>query len=180
MLTIIIPGEEFYDEELNEFSSVDDVFINLEHSLVSLSKWESKYKKPFLGKDEKTDEEILYYIECMLVDKCVSTNTLSSLTQQDADLINQYINSSETATTFGAMPPERGPQEIITSELIYFWMISFNIPFECQHWHLNRLFALIRVCNIKNSKPKKMSRHEAAMRNRALNAKRREELASSG
>jgi hypothetical protein len=181
MLRIIIEGEEGFNEETNEFiPSTDDLILELEHSLLSLSKWESKYQKPFLSAGKKTTDEIFGYLKAMVVTPNVDPGVLSRLSQKDIDKIQEYIDSSQSATTFGVMPERRGPGEVITSELIYYWIVSFNIPFECQTWHLNRLFALIRICNIKNSKPKKMSRHELAMRNRELNAKRREALGTSG
>jgi hypothetical protein len=107
-------------------------------------------------------------------------DVLNRASQENIDEIQEYIDSSQSATTFGQMPERRGPGEVITSELIYYWIVSFNIPFDCERWHLNRLFALIRICNIKNSPPKKMSRTEVALRNRDLNAKRKAELGTSG
>ena len=180
MLKIVVPGEEYFNEEEEVFQSVGDVELELEHSLVSLSKWESKYQKPFLSQSPKTPEEILYYIETMIISPIFPGGILERLSQENITQINDYIQSSESATTFGTMPERRGRGEIITSELIYYWMVAFNIPFECEYWHLNRLFALIRICNIKNSKPKKMSRNEIASRNRELNAIRRAQYNTSG
>lgn len=181
MLRITIKADEFFNEEDQTFETVDaDVVLELEHSLVSLSKWESKYEKPFLTVGKKPPEEIFGYIKAMVITPNVDLDVLHRCEQKELDRIQLYIDSSQSATTFGIMPERRGPGEVITSELIYYWMTAFNIPWEAQHWHLNRLFALIRICNIKNSKPKKMSRHEIAMRNRELNAKRRAELGTSG
>jgi len=180
MLKIIISGNEFFDEATSEFFTVEDIELELEHSLVSMSKWESKFKKPFLTNKEKSLEEIYEYFQAMILSKNVSVGVLSFLTQENLNTINAYIESSESATTFGNMPKQGGFGEVITSELIYYWMIAYNIPFECQYWHLNRLFALIRICNLKNSKPKKMSRQELAMRNQELNTRRRAELNSTG
>jgi hypothetical protein len=180
MLTVIIEGDELYDEEKNEFQTVNDVVIDLEHSLLSVSKWESKYQKPFLTSGEKTAEEIFDYLKAMVVTPNLDLDVLSKCSQKVIDQIQKYIDSSQSATTFGIMPERRGPSEVITSELIYYWMVAFNIPFECESWHLNRLFSLIRICNIKNSKPKKMSRNELAQRNRDLNARRKAELGTSG
>lgn len=179
MLRIVIADEGF-NEETQEFESLNEVVLELEHSLVSLSKWESEFQKPFLVSGSKTPEEIFGYLKAMILAPEVGPDVLSRLTQKNIDEIQRYIDSSQSATTFGNMPERRGPGEVITSELIYYWMVAFNIPFECETWHLNRLFALIRICNIKNSPPKKMSRHEIAMRNRELNAKRRAELGTSG
>lgn len=180
MLRIIIKGEECFNETNQTFETFEDVVLDVEHSLISLSKWESKYQKPFLSSGEKTTEELFSYLIAMVVTSTGDPDVLYTCSQETINSIQQYIDSSQSATTFGTMPERRGPGEVITSELIYYWMVSFNIPFECQYWHLNRLFSLIRICNIKNSKPKKMSRHEIAQRNRELNAKRREELKTSG
>jgi hypothetical protein len=180
MLRIIIPGIEYFNEETEEFSSVDNVELELEHSLISLSKWESKYQKPFLSNFEKTSDEILFYIECMILTQKFPENLFDRFNNIQFSEINRYIESKESATTFGDMPERRGRDEVITSELIYYWMVAFNIPFECERWHLNRLFSLIRICNIKNSKPRKMSSSEIAARNREINAKRRAQYGTHG
>lgn len=181
MLRLTIEGNELWNETTEEFEKEsDDIVLELEHSLISLSKWESKYKKPFLAKGEKTNEELLDYVKAMILTPDVDVDLLRRCSSKHIEQIQAYIDSSESATTFGVMPTQRGPSEIITAELIYYWMVAFNIPFECQYWHLNRLFALIRICNIKNSKPKRMSKHEIALRNRELNAQRRKQLGTSG
>ena len=180
MLRIIVSGDEFFDDEEQTFSTVGDVTLDLEHSLVSLSKWESEYQKPFLSAGEKTREETLGYVRAMLLTPDVDLNVFDRFSSEDFDRINSYIESKESATTFGMMPQSNSRGEVITSELIYYWLVAFNIPFECETWHLNRLFSLIRICNVKNSKPKKMSRHEIAQRNRELNAQRRAATGSSG
>jgi hypothetical protein len=181
MLRIIIEGDESFNEETNTFETINDVVLDLEHSLISLSKWESKYQKPFLSSQQKSSEEIFGYLKAMVITPDVDPGVLYRCTQKDINKIQEYIDSSQSATTFGSMPERRGPGEVITSELIYYWIVSFNIPFDCQHWHLNRLFSLIRICNIKNSKGgKKLSRNDIAVRNRELNDKRRAELGTSG
>jgi hypothetical protein len=180
MLKIIIPGVEFFNEDTLTFENVDDFELELEHSLFSLSKWESKFQKPFLSPGDKTPKEILSYIEAMIISPVYPSNVLDRISQSNLEQINQYIESKESATTFGHMPERKGRGEIITSELIYYWLVAFNVPFECERWHLNRLFALIRICNIKNSPQKKMSRNEIAQRNRDLNARRREQLQTKG
>ena len=180
MLTIVVPGTEMFDETSQEFVTKDDVILELEHSLVSLSKWESKFKKPFLTDEQKTSEETMYYIEAMITSLNHPIDTVLRLSRENITQINNYVESTQSATTFGQMPETKGRGEVITSELIYYWMVAFNIPFECESWHLNRLFALVRICNIKNSKPKKMSRNEIASRNRELNALRRERYGTSG
>jgi hypothetical protein len=180
MLRIIIEGDELFNNETQTFEITDDVVMDLEHSLVSLSKWESKYQKPFLASGMKTSEEIFGYLKAMVLTPNVDLDALYRCSQENIDKVQEYIDSSQSATTFGTMPERRGPGEVITSELVYYWMVSFNIPFDCQYWHLNRLFSLIRICNIKNSKTKKMSRSEIAQRNRDLNNKRKAELGTSG
>lgn len=180
MLQLLILGEELYDESTEEFIQTSDIQLELEHSLVSMSKWESKFEVPFLASREKSNEEILGYVSSMVLSETFNHAVLVQFSQANLDQVNDYINSKQTATTFGSMPDHKGPGEIITTELIYYWMVAFNIPFECQHWHINRLFALIRICNIKNSKPKKLSRHEIAMRNRELNAQRKAQWNTSG
>jgi hypothetical protein len=180
MLRIIIEGDEIYNEETEEFGSFNDVVVDLEHSLISLSKWESKFQKPFLSSAEKTSEETFGYIQAMVISPEIDPDVLFRCSQKNINDVQEYIESSQSATTFGQMPERRGPGEVITSELIYYWMVAFQIPFECETWHLNRLFSLIRICNIKNSKPQRMSRVEAAQRNRELNAQRRREFGTSG
>ena len=180
MLTLVVEEHEFYNEETGEFESLEVLVLELEHSLVSLSKWESKYNKPFLTQEVKTPEEITSYIECMIISPVYPPNVVSKLSSSNLAIINEYIESTQTATTFGKMPERKGRGETITSELIYYWMVAFTIPFECERWHLNRLFALIRICNIKNSPQKKLSRSEIARRNRDLNEERKSKLGTSG
>lgn len=178
MLLLTIPPIEMFNEKTNEFVYSKETKISLEHSLVSLSKWESKWNKPFLSKDNKTLEETIDYIRCMTITQNVDPDVYFRLTDDNINTINKYIESPMTATTFS--DNGRNSREIITSELIYYWMISLNIPMECQRWHLNRLLTLIRVCNIKNTPPKKMSRREIMDRNAALNAARRKKYNSTG
>lgn len=171
---------EYWDEEKEEFVKPRERVIQLEHSLVSLSKWESKWCKPFFTKQEKTYEETIDYIKCMTITQNVESEVYEHLTRNNIMAINQYIDASMTATTFSDRKTGKNSNEIITSELIYYWMIALNIPFECQKWHLNRLLTLIKVCNIKNQPPKKRSRREIMSRNAALNAQRRARLNSKG
>lgn len=180
MLTLIVPGTEMFDERTSEFVTHGDVTLELEHSLVSLSKWESKYEKPFLGDEKKTTEEVIGYVEAMFLSETFPVEILQKLSEENFKQINDYIDAKMTATWFSDQPSAPRSRDVITAELIYYWMIVFTIPFECQYWHLNRLFTLIRVCNLKQSKPEKMSRNEIAARNRELNAQRRSQLGTRG
>lgn len=179
MLLLKIPATELFNDKTQEFIQISEKTLQLEHSLVSLSKWESKWNKPFLSKEQKTVAETIDYIKCMTITQNVDPMIYNSLSEKNIEEINKYIDLPMTATTFSDKggPPSR---EIVTSELIYYWMIALNIPMECQKWHLNRLLTLIRVCNVKNAPPKKMSRRELMGRNAALNAARRKKLGSTG
>lgn len=180
MLIITVPGDEVYDESTGLLSTVNDVHLELEHSLVSLSKWEAKHQKPFLTADAKTAEEMYDYLKAMIVTPDVDPDVLVKCSMSQLSEIQEYIDSTQSATTFGLMPESPARAETITSELIYYWMVAFTIPWEAEHWHLNRLFALIKICNIKNSKPKPSNtRNDAAERAR-INAERRERLGTRG
>lgn len=180
MLSITVPGDEFFDDSSQEFVTVGEVPLVLEHSLTSLSKWESLWEKPFLGKDEKSTEEINSYIQCMCLTPDVPPEVFARLSQRNLQEINEYLNAKMTATWFKEVTNTKASSEIITAELIYYWMVEFQIPFECQDWHLNRLFTLIKVVNIKRSPTKKMPRADLAAQRRELNAKRRAEMGSKG
>lgn len=180
MLTLTILGEELFDNDTNTFSYKDIVTVELEHSLVSLSKWESIYERPFLSKNEMTNEELLTYFKCMILSPNVSPDIVERFSDANIKEIQDYILSKQTATWFADAPGAPKSNEPITAELLYYWMTIFNVSFECQYWHLNRLFTLLRVCNLKAAKPKKMSRGEIAARNREINAKRRAEWGTTG
>lgn len=173
MLTITIPGKEWFDESKNEFVSIKDTTLQMEHSLISLSKWEKKWKKPFFSKEEKTTEEVLDYFRCMTLTPHVDENIFNGLTSENVDEIRDYIDDPMTATTFSEKENKKFSKQIITNEVIYYWMISLNVPVEFQKWHLNRLITLIRVCNAMNQPPKKMSKRELLSRNAGLNRVRR-------
>jgi hypothetical protein len=180
MLKITIPAGELWDEVREEFVYKEEQKLQLEHSLVSLSKWESKWCKPFLSKKEKTLEETIDYIRCMTLTQNVKPEVYYRLTNENLEAVNKYIQAPMTATWFNEQKNARRSSEQVTSELIYYWMIALNIPFECQKWHLNRLLTLIRVCNIKNQPPKKRSKREIMSRNAALNAARCKQLGTNG
>lgn len=180
MISIIIPAAEYFDEKTGEFHSIKETRLQLEHSLVSVSKWESKWCKPFLGKEDKTPEECTDYVRCMTVTQNVDPTVYRFLTRQNFKQINAYIEAPMTATTFNDQENKRFGREVITAEIIYYWMIALNIPFECQKWHLNKLLTLVRVCNIKNAPQKKMSKREIMERNRALNNARRSSMRTNG
>lgn len=180
MLQLVIPDSEYFNEKTQTFIEIPGGTIQLEHSLISLSKWEAKWEKPFLDdKNPINEEEMLDYIKCMTLTKNVDPNIYLNLSSENIRDINSYIEAPMTATWFHDNNPKRN-REVITSEIIYYWMIALNIPFECQKWHLNRLLTLIRVCNIKNSPQKKMSRKEVMQRNRELNNARRAANNSKG
>lgn len=180
MLEITIPAIELWDEDREEFIITKEQSLQLEHSLASLSKWESKWCKPFLTKDVKTDEETVDYIKCMTLNANVDPNVYCFIPNDIREQISKYIEAPMTATWFSEEKVGKSSSEQITSELVYYWMITLNIPFECQHWHLNRLLTLVRVCNVKNQPPKKMSKKELMSRNKALNDARRKQLNTKG
>ena len=180
MLHITIPAIEQWDEINEQFINTKEQKLSLEHSLVSLSKWEAKWCKPFFSKQEKTQEQIIDYVRCMTITQNVNPEIYKYLSRDNLKQINDYIDAPMTATWFSEDKNKKGNNNQITSEIIYYWMIAFNIPFECQKWHLNKLMTLIRVCDIKNQPPKKRSQKEIMNRNAALNAARRKRLNSKG
>lgn len=179
MLKITIPKREMFNDKTQEFFETKEYVIQLEHSLVSLSKWESKWNIPFMSKNEKTIDETIDYIRCMTITQNIPIEAYNNLTNENIKEINEYIGKPMTATTFSKRESGRG-SEIVTSELIYYWMTALNIPMECQKWHLNRLLTLIKVCSIKQNPGKKMSSREITSRNAALNAARRKKFNTKG
>lgn len=180
MLKIEIPEVELWDEKNSQFLYIKKQTLTLEHSLDSISKWESKWCKAFISNKEKTSEEVMDYIRCMTLTENVDPMVYQNLNGEHIRLINEYIDSPMSATVINEPDDGRRSRETITSELIYYWMIAMQIPFECQYWHLNRLLNLIRICSIKNRKPKKMSKQQIMSRNSALNAARRQKLNTKG
>lgn len=180
MLKITVPGNELFDPEKNLFYVTKETNLSLEHSLVSLSKWESKWKIPFLSsgsspaaKKTLTPEQLLDYIKCMTLTQNVDPNVYQALTRENINDILAYIEDPMTATTITQKDQRRGKQRVVTSELIYYWMTALNIPFECQKWHLNRLLMLIQVASIEQEPPKKMDPKSVMRQNHSLNAARR-------
>lgn len=179
MLKIVVPEFELYDEETNSFNIIPTTTLQLEHSLVSISKWESKWHKAFMSKQPKTNEEVNDYIKCMTITQNVNPLVYSGLTRENVNAITEYIDDPYTATVINRKETS-GSREIVTAELIYYWMVALNIPLECQKWHLNRLITFIEVCSIKNKPPKKMSQKAIANQNRSLNNSRRSKHNSRG
>jgi len=179
VLRITIPLAEIFDEETSEFTIAEGVMLDLEHSLVSLSKWESKWEVPFIS-TQKTEEQTLDYIQMMVIGELPAEKDFNRLTPGNIKEIHQYIDAKMTATWFTDRQEARASREVVTAELIYYWMIALGIPFECETWHLNRLLTLIKVCNIKNAPAQKMDRAAAAAQQRALNDARRKQTGSRG
>ena len=187
MLEIIVESRELYDEETSQFIQIDRTVLQLEHSLISISKWESKWHKPFISSSENlSTEEIIDYIKCMTVYPTkVADSVYLGLSRDNTIKIMDYIKDPMTASWVSDRNTQEKRREIITSELIYYWMIALNIPFECQKWHLNRLLMLVKVCNTKNNeqdpkKNNKMSKADLMSRNRALNAQRKAKYNTRG
>lgn len=181
MLELIIGKVEFYDEKSGEFFTIPGQTLKLEHSLLAVAKWESKWQRPFLSKELMTGPQISDYIRCMTITQNVNPFIFHHIARYHLEEINKYIEDPMTATTFrqNSQPWSRS-REIATAEVIYYWMTVFNIPFECQKWHLNRLLTLINVCNIKNQPKKKMPLKDLYKRNYDLNKLRRQQLGTTG
>lgn len=180
MLELKIDKTELWNEQKQEFVYTEEKTLRLEHSLVSISKWESKWNTPFLSKEQKTNEQWLDYIKCMTITQNVDDLVYMCLSKKNMDDVAKYIEKSHTATTFNTKNNKPANREIVTSEIIYYWMVTLGIPFECQKWNLSRLLALIQVCNIKNQPPKKMGKKQTMSSNASLNAARRKRFNSKG
>lgn len=187
MIKVFVPASEVYDEKTETFVSIKECTLQLEHSLISLSRWEAIWEKPFLDDNvEKTNEMLTDYIRCMALNSNVDERVYNLLTKEQIEQISNYINSKQTATWFSESPNNKFVKRkgigsnVITSEIIYYLMTAYQIPFECQKWHLNRLITLIRVCEEKNKQPEKMTKSQIMERNRKLNEARRKALNSKG
>ncbi len=184
MLQIKIPANEFYDEQTNLFISTKETTLCLEHSLISISKWEQKFHKPFIKtvttQGGITDEQWRYYVQCMTITQNVDPLVYSAIDSETTKKILDYIEDPMTATTFNDRGKKPGKAQVVTSELIYFWMINFGIPFECEKWHLNRLLTLIKTCDVKNGPRKKKSKSETLQEYAAINKARRAAMHSKG
>lgn len=181
MIKVQVPGEELFDDEKQQFFSLSGYTLELEHSLASLWTWESKWKRPFLGSSEKTTDETYGYLEAMCQTPDVPSEVFRRIPSDEIKRINDYIEDTNTATTFREIPGAKRSHEVVTAEIIYYWMVALNIPFgETEHWHLSRLFTLIKVVNQKNAPAQKMSPTDAAARQREINAQRRAAMGSTG
>lgn len=180
MLQITIPAIEKYDPVNNLFYTSKEQHLCLEHSLISISKWEAKWNKPFLKKERKTHEESIDYIKCMTLNSNVDPEVYEDIDSTLFTKIEEYMDAPMTATTITENKQGAPSRDIYTSEVFYYLMISYGIPFECQKWHINRLITLIKVCEIKNSPKKKMSASAIMAQNRELNAARKAAMNTRG
>lgn len=177
--TITIPEQELFIPP-DRFVYTKETTIKIEHSLVSIAKWEAKWHIPFLDANtQKTNEMMIDYIRCMTISQNVDPEIYNYLPVEVIKEINDYIDDPMTATWFKDTK-SHGRGEVVTNELVYYWMIAQNIPLECEKWHFNHLMTLIRVCSEKNAPQKKMSKRDIYSQNKALNAARRKAMGSKG
>lgn len=179
MLKVTIPTKDYYDDRSNEFVMTSAVELELEHSLASLSKWESKWEIPYFSDEAKSDEQVLDYIRCMVTNTEVDISVIMRMENEDLIRVKEHIEAKMTATWFSGQK-QSGPAPVVTNEVIYYWMVENGIPFECENWHLNRLLTLIKVCGEKRKPEKKMSSSEIADRNRRLNEERLKKYNTTG
>lgn len=181
MLEISIAARDLFDERTQEFISFKGALIKLEHSLLSISKWEAKWHRPFLSdKIKMSEEELIDYIRCMTITQNVCPETYYALSNDNIEEIRRYIDNPMTATWFNDKDKAGNKRKTITSEIIYYWMVSLGIPFSCEKWHLNRLLTLIRVCNIESAPKKRMSKGDIYKQNSTINRARRQMMGSRG
>lgn len=169
MLQISIPAQEYFDERTEEFINIKAYTLQLEHSLISISKWEAKWCKPFLGNEEKTEEETIDYIRCMTITQNVDPMAYNAIPESELEKVKAYMHAPMTATWFNDRDKKPPNRKVITSELVYYWMIANSVPIECEKWHFNRLMTLLRICGEKSQPPKKMTKSDR----RSLMAQRR-------
>lgn len=180
MLTITVPESRQFNQITQEFIYIKETTLKMEHSLVSISKWEAMYGKPFISTTKKTTKETIDYVKCMTITQNVPDEVFYSLSDENLRKIQQYIDSPMTATYVSDGPATKGKSEIITSEVIYYYMTAFQIPVEFEKWHLNRLLMLIKVCNAKNQPAKKMNKNEILRQQDAINEMRKRQLGTNG
>jgi hypothetical protein len=180
MLTLEIPAMSLFDESTQEFIETDRVVLKLEHSLAAISKWEAKWKKPFLSKAGMTEEETVDYIRCMSLSKDVPQEIYKCLPNSVLLSVREYIEDPMTASWISEKGPKKRNTQTVTSELIYYWMIANNIPMKCETWHLNRLIMLIRICGAENQPKKKTNKKDMIAERKALNASRKAQANTKG
>lgn len=180
MLTIVVPGQELFNNKTQKFIKTEDVKLRMEHSLVAISKWESKWHKPFLTSTGRSGEEVTDYFRMMCIEEDVDSSVLDRMTEENIRQIQDHIENSMTATTFSNLPDSPGRREIVTAEIVYYWMISMQIPLDRENWHFGKLIALIKTINAKNAPKKKMNTKDALAQQRELNAQRRAASQSNG
>lgn len=178
MLEIVVKGGEMFNERTFEFYQTKDFTIKLEHSLVSIAKWEAKYHKPFFSKEKMEPSEYMDYIKCMTITQNVPEEVYQRLSNKNIKDILNYQQDSMTAMK--QTSKSKGGYAVITAETIYYWMISLNIPHEYEKWHINRLLALVEYVSLKNAPPEKMSQREMMEMYRTENEKRRAKYKSKG
>lgn len=182
MLKLIVPSEEYYDEETNTFSQTKDYVLQLEHSLVSISKWESKWKKPYISKAKKTYQERCDYVRCMTITQNIPPHVYRNLTEAALARVDLYMADPMSATTIRSIKGKGGGgSSSITSETVYYWMIQYGIPFSCEKWNFNRLMALINICGRKVSNQGKKPNGKHLMQQMYdLNEKRKAQFHTKG
>ena len=179
-ITIKVPAAELWDPVKEQFVSIKEQTLLMEHSLLSVDKWESRWKKSYISSENKTPVEVIDYLKCMTITKNVDPYVYYAIPASELKRIDKYISDPMTATTFNDRNEKRGRKEVITSEIIYWQMTQLNIPLEWEKRHLNKLLTLIRVAAIKSQAPQKMTKADIARQNKALNAARRKRTGSKG
>lgn len=167
--------------ELKAYDGDTEVVLQFEHSLLSLSKWESKSKTPFLATPVKTAEVLLDYFEDMLLTPGTPPGIIYRLSPEQLKELTEYINDPMSASSVPQEGPNRRTPEITTSELIYYWMTALKIPFNpAETWHLNRLMMLIQIANYKNQPEKKRRPGQVLNDWREQNARLKKDYGTNG